>query len=102
LYVNDNSDLAVPTFNARSNNACATGRGRPLGGAACALVGRLLRLSPTNPAFFSTTLDVPAEAPRHGDGHPDGLAGDKCVLFTANDAYPARLRVVVPSTCVAS
>ena len=31
-----------------------------------------------------------------------GIAGNICVLFTANDAYLRDLRVIVPADCIAS
>ena len=31
-----------------------------------------------------------------------GMAGDYCVLFTANDAHMRDFRIIVPSDCVAS
>jgi nicotinamidase-related amidase len=31
-----------------------------------------------------------------------GIAGDICVLFTANDAYMREFRLLVPADCVAS
>ena len=31
-----------------------------------------------------------------------GIAGDNCVLFSANDAYMRDLKLFIPSDCVAS
>jgi nicotinamidase-related amidase len=31
-----------------------------------------------------------------------GVAGDNCVLFSANDAYLRELKLFIPSDCVAS
>ncbi|MGZ8445622.1 MAG: isochorismatase family protein, partial [Candidatus Binatia bacterium] len=31
-----------------------------------------------------------------------GIAGDICVLFTANDAYMRDLNVIIPPDCIAS
>ena len=31
-----------------------------------------------------------------------GMAGDICVLFSANDAYMRDLRIIVPPDCIAS
>lgn len=59
-------------------------------------------LKPKHSGFFSTTLDIVL---RHLQAHTlilTGIAGDRCVLFTANDAYLRDYRIIVPSDCVAS
>jgi nicotinamidase-related amidase len=59
-------------------------------------------LKPKHSGFFSTTLDTVL---RYLGAHTlilTGLASDRCVLFTANDAFLREFRVVVPSDCVMS
>jgi nicotinamidase-related amidase len=59
-------------------------------------------LKPKHSGFFSTTLDLLL---RYLHAHTiilTGVAGNICVLFTANDAYMRDFRLVVPSDCVAS
>jgi nicotinamidase-related amidase len=59
-------------------------------------------LKPKHSGFFSTTLDTVL---RYLDTHTliiTGIAGDRCVLFTANDAFLRDYRVFVPSDCVVS
>jgi nicotinamidase-related amidase len=59
-------------------------------------------LKPKHSGFFSTTLDTVL---RYLGAHTlilTGIAGDRCVLFTANDAFLREFRVVVPSDCVLS
>jgi len=59
-------------------------------------------LKPKHSAFFDTTLDTLLE---HLDTHTvilTGIAGNICVLFSANDAYMRDLRLYVPSDCTVS
>ena len=59
-------------------------------------------LKPKHSGFFSTSLDILLE---HIGAHTlilTGIAGNSCVLFTANDAYMRDFKLVVPSDCVVS
>jgi len=59
-------------------------------------------LKPKHSGFFSTTLDTLLEYLQARTLVLTGLAGNICVLFTANDAYMRDFNLVVPSDCVAS
>ena len=59
-------------------------------------------LKPKHSGFFSTTLEVLLAYLGVHTLIITGVAGNICVLFTANDAYMRDFRVVVPSDCVAS
>jgi nicotinamidase-related amidase len=59
-------------------------------------------LKPKHSGFFSTTLDTLLEYLQARTLILTGLAGNICVLFTANDAYMRDFNLVVPSDCVAS
>jgi nicotinamidase-related amidase len=59
-------------------------------------------LKPWHSGFFRTSLEVLLVRLGVETVILTGLAGDICVLFTANDAYMRGFRVVVPSDCVAS
>jgi nicotinamidase-related amidase len=59
-------------------------------------------LKPKHSGFFSTTLDTLLEYLRVATLILTGIAGNICVLFTANDAYMRDFRLVVPRDCVAS
>ena len=59
-------------------------------------------LKPKHSGFFASALELVL---RHLAVHTvvvTGIAADRCVLFTAGDAFMRDLRVVVPSDCVAS
>ena len=59
-------------------------------------------LKPKHSGFFSTTLDIVL---RYLQAHVliiTGIAGDRCVLFTANDAFLRDYRIYVPADCAVS
>lgn len=73
-------------------------------------VARLLRpddedyfvLKPKQSAFFGTTLDTLLRSLGTTTVILTGIAGDNCVLFSANDAYLRDLKLFIPSDCVVS
>lgn len=59
-------------------------------------------LKPKQSAFYGTTLDTLLRDLQTTTVILTGIAGDNCVLFSANDAYMRDLRLFIPSDCVAS
>ena len=59
-------------------------------------------LKPKHSGFFDTTLDTLLETLRIRRVILTGIAGNICVLFTANDAYMRELRILAPSDCIVS
>jgi nicotinamidase-related amidase len=59
-------------------------------------------LKPKHSGFFSTTLDTLLSYLKVKTVILTGIAGNICVLFTANDAYMRDFHIVVPSDCIAS
>jgi nicotinamidase-related amidase len=59
-------------------------------------------LKPRHSAFYMTNLDVLLKYLGAETLILTGIAGDICVLFTANDAYMREFRLLVPADCVAS
>ena len=59
-------------------------------------------LKPKHSGFYSTTLELLLRALGVHTLILTGLAGNICVLFTANDAYMRDYRLVIPADCVAS
>ena len=103
IYVNDNFGQWRSDFRqtvAHCTSATSPGR----------VVSRRLRptsrdyfvLKPKHSGFYDTTLDTLLEALAVRRVILCGVAGNICVLFTANDAYMRDLDVYVPSDCVAS
>jgi len=59
-------------------------------------------LKPKHSGFYSTTLELLLEALGARTLILTGIAGNICVLFTANDAYMRGYRLIIPADCVAS
>ena len=59
-------------------------------------------LKPKHSGFHSTTLDVLLAHLGASTLILTGIAGNFCVLFTAQDAYMRDFRLLVPSDCIAS
>jgi nicotinamidase-related amidase len=59
-------------------------------------------LKPKHSGFFDTTLDTLLDALRIRRVILTGIAGNICVLFTANDAHMREYKIFVPADCVVS
>ena len=59
-------------------------------------------LKPKHSGFYSTTLDLLLTHLNAKNLILTGIAGNNCVLFTANDAYMRDYKVFIPSDCVVS
>jgi len=103
IYVNDNFGRWQSNFHAQVEHCLTDGvRG-------CEIARRLqpeeddyFVLKPKHSGFFSTTLDILLDYLQVRTVILAGIAGNICVLFTANDAYLRDFHLVVPSDCVAS
>ena len=103
VYVNDNFGKWQSDFNRLIVHCLEDDvRGRPL--------AQLLRpdaddyfvLKPKHSGFFSTTLETLLA---HLHAHTlilAGVAGNICVLFTAQDAFMRDYQLIVPADCIAS
>ena len=103
IYVNDNFGRWQSDFRRLITHCLQpTLRGRPI-------VEMLLPddedyfvLKPKHSGFFSTSLDILLNYLEVKTLILTGLAGNICVLFTANEAYMRDFHLYVPSDCVAS
>jgi len=103
IYINDNFGRWRSDF--RQIVAHCTARSSP-----GRLVSQRLRptsrdyfvLKPKHSGFFDTTLDTLLESLRIRRVILTGIAGNICVLFTANDAYMRELKVFAPGDCIVS
>jgi nicotinamidase-related amidase len=103
IYVNDNygrwqSDFRRLTAHCRREGA----RGKPVVELLAPSDDDYFVLKPKHSGFFATTLDVLLAYLGVRTLVLAGVAGNICVLFTANDAYMRDYRLVVPGDCVAS
>lgn len=101
IYVNDNFGRWQSDFK-KIVDHCRNARGK-------SFVEMLLPddddyfvLKPKHSGFYSTTLSLLLTHLTTKNVILTGIAGNNCVLFTANDAYMRDLKVFVPSDCVVS
>lgn len=59
-------------------------------------------LKPKHSGFYASTLDILLRYLEATTLIITGIAGDRCVLFTANDAFLRDYKIFVPSDCVVS
>jgi nicotinamidase-related amidase len=103
IYVNDNfgrwqSDFQQVLRHCLDEDVC----GKPLATLLQPEAEDYFVLKPKHSGFYSTTLDLLLEALGAHTLILTGIAGNICVLFTANDAYMRGYRLVIPADCVAS
>ena len=102
IYVNDNFGRWKSDFRRTLDHCERYGRGPD--------VIKLLRpeendyfvLKPKHSGFFSSALDTLLRYLRTQTLILSGIAGNFCVLFTANDAYMRDFNLFVPSDCTVS
>jgi nicotinamidase-related amidase len=102
VYVNDNFGRWKSDFRRTVEHCALHGRGRE--------VVELLRpeendyfvLKPKHSGFFSTTLETLLRYLETQTLILTGIAGNFCVLFTANDAYMRDFNLFVPLDCTVS
>lgn len=103
IYVNDNFGRWQSNFNAQVEHCLRDDvRGRPVAEALRPEEDDYFILKPKHSGFFSTSLDILLEYLQVETLILTGIAGNICVLFTANDAYMRDFRLYIPSDCVAS
>jgi len=103
IYINDNFGQWRSDF--RQTVAHCTSRSSP-----GRRVSRRLRptsrdyfvLKPKHSGFFDTTLDTLLDTLGIRRVILTGIAGNICVLFTANDAYMRELKLFAPADCIVS
>jgi nicotinamidase-related amidase len=62
----------------------------------------LFLIKPKHSAFFGTALNTLLHQLKVNTLILTGIAGNICVLFTANDAYMREYELLVPNNCIAS
>ena len=103
IYVNDNFGQWRSDF--RKTVAHCTSRTSP-----GRIVSKRLKptsrdyfvLKPKHSGFYDTTLDTLLTDLKTRRVIVTGIAGNICVLFTANDAYMRDYKLIVPSDCTSS
>lgn len=103
VYVNDNFGRWQSDFRSVVGHCLHDGvLGQPLAELFAPSEKDYFVLKPKHSGFFSSTLDILLDYLQAKTIILTGLAGNICVLFTANDAYMRDFNVVVPGGCIAS
>lgn len=103
VYVNDNfgrwqSDFKKIVAHCRRED----GRGKPFVEMLLPEDDDYFVLKPKHSGFYSTTLSLLLTHLNAENLILTGIAGNNCVLFTANDAYMRDFKLFIPADCVVS
>jgi nicotinamidase-related amidase len=103
VYVNDNFGKWQSDFKKTLEHVLHDGcRGKPVAEKLQPAKDDYFVLKPKHSGFFSTTLEILLEYLEAKTLILTGIAGNNCVLFTANDAYMRDFHLIVPADCVVS
>lgn len=103
IYVNDNFGRWRSDFRSIIEHCLSKNMpGRPIVELLAPQEEDYFVLKPKHSGFFSTALDILLEHLGVRTVIVTGIAGNICVLFTANDAYMRDYKLLVPRDCVAS
>lgn len=103
IYVNDNFGRWKSDFRATIQHCLRKGvRGREVARILTPEKEDYFVLKPKHSGFFSTTLETLLRYLGPSTLILTGIAGNFCVLFTANDAYMRDFNLIVPSDCTVS
>lgn len=101
IYVNDNFGQWQSKME-QIIEKCLKGRGRPIVEALQPAENDYFVVKPKHSGFFSTPLSTLLSYLKVDTLILTGMAGNICVLFTANDAYMRGYNLFIPYDCVAS
>lgn len=103
IYVNDNFGRWRSDFRNQVEHCLHDGvRGEPLARMLSPDEDDYFVLKPKHSGFFSTTLNTLLDYLGARRLILTGIAGNMCVLYTANDAYMRDFKLVVPGDCAVS
>ena len=103
IYVNDNFGQWQSDFSRVVDHCLKDGvRGQPVVELLLPTEEDYFVLKPKHSGFFNSSLDILLRYLGAETLILTGMAGNICVLFTANDAYMRDFELVIPSDCAAS
>ncbi len=103
IYVNDNFGRWRSDFRSVVEECLEIGvRGKPIVELLKPENDDYFVLKPKHSAFYHTNLEILLHYLGVNTLLMTGMAGDICVLFSANDAYMRDFRLIIPSDCTAS
>jgi nicotinamidase-related amidase len=103
IYVNDNFGRWRSDFTKLVRHCLEQDvRGRPVVAELIPQEDDYFVLKPKHSAFFHTNLEILLDYLGATTLILTGMAGDICVLFSANDAYMRDFEIAIPSDCISS
>ncbi|CAF0883400.1 unnamed protein product [Adineta ricciae] len=103
VYVNDNFGKWKSDFRNVIENVIEENKpGKPLAKLLLPTEDDYFVLKPKHSAFYCTPLDILLNHLGTETLILAGIAGNICVLFTANDAYMRNYKIIVPKDCIGS
>ena len=102
IYVNDNFGRWKSDFRRTLDHCARYGRGRDVVSLLRPEENDYFVLKPKHSGFFSSALETLLRYLQTQTLILTGIAGNFCVLFTANDAYMRDFNLFVPSDCAVS
>jgi nicotinamidase-related amidase len=103
IYANDNFGRWRSDFNQTVQHCLRDQvRGQPIAELLKPQEEDYFVLKAKHSGFFSTTLDLLLEYLGARTLVITGIAGNNCVLFTANDAYMRDYKLIIPADCTSS
>jgi nicotinamidase-related amidase len=102
IYVNDNFGRWQSDFKKIVDHCLNEGRGKQFVEMLLPEDDDYFVLKPKHSGFYSTSLALLLTHLGTKNLILTGIAGNNCVLFTANDAYMRDFKIFVPSDCIVS
>ncbi|RRN66784.1 cysteine hydrolase [Peribacillus simplex] len=101
IYINDHYDLWQADFD-KIIDTCKNERNGPLIETIKPQQDEFFLIKPKHSAFYGTALNTLLKRLKVETLIITGIAGNICVLFTANDAYMREYQLWIPEDCIAS
>ena len=102
IYVNDNFGRWQSDFKKIVDHCLKEGRGKEFVKTLVPEDDDYFVLKPKHSGFYSTSLSLLLTHLGTKNLVLTGIAGNNCVLFTANDAYMRDFKIFVPADCIVS
>lgn len=101
IYINDHYDLWQADFDKIIDKCRNVGNASLIEGIKTS-TGRIFSHQAKHSAFYGTALNTLLKRLNVDTLIITGIAGNICVLFTANDAYMREYKLWIPKDCIAS
>jgi nicotinamidase-related amidase len=101
IYINDHYNLWQADFK-KIYEKCLNDMSQPVIEPLTPAQDDYFLIKPKHSAFYGTALNTLLHSLKVETLILSGIAGNICVLFTANDAYMREFNLVIPENCIAS